>query len=121
MTDVKEFCVICLSKTLSHALYALVYVPEDHTIDWSDWWLGHHQGLKGGNDNPIHSLIAGRPRALIKLARELGRDSGARFVFDQSYVGIWAETEWFGLRVCPEHLWDAQTFWQAGGNKNWRP
>jgi len=117
MDEIREFCVICVSATLSASLYCTLQVREDHQFRLPTGWTVE---LKQG-EQQIQRYVAGYPRNFIDLFRHLGEAAVVQVRMEQSPVGVWAKLEWFGLRVCPEHIWTAQDMWKAGGNRNWRP
>lgn len=118
--ELREFCVICLGRCLSSNVYAILYVPEGI----APFYLRNGQGyveLEHQKANSITNFIAGRPEALIEIARAIGRDTDhVQWMLDNTIVGVWAQLEWFGLRICVRHMWEAQDLWQRGGNRNWR-
>ena len=117
MAEIRELCVICVSATLSSALYCTLRVREVQQFRLpSGVWVE----LNGG-DQQIQPYVAGRPRTFIELFRHLGEAAVVQVSMEGTQVGVWAKLEWFGLRVCPEHIWAAQDMWKAGGNRNWRP
>jgi hypothetical protein len=118
--ELKDLCVICVSTTLVSSLHASVFIPkgEARVIESTLFGDYFYVELKEG-ENYVHHIVAGRPYSFVALARQIGNKPGVQWWFEQTPVGVWAQLEWFGLRICARHCWKAQELWQAGGNRHW--
>ena len=117
-----DLCGFCISYTLSSAMRAeLITSPEEveRTLTINTHGMHFELQLKPRIELLVHQIIAGRPMAFIEVARGIGNKPGTRWFFNGSEVGIWAQLEWFGLRICAFHCWEAQALWKAGGNNHW--
>lgn len=63
---------------------------------------------------PLYGELAGHPERFVLVARELGLDPDITWMINQSHVGVFAEMELFGTKVCTAHLHDALQSWQSG-------
>ncbi len=114
--DIKKFCVLCMLPTWKANSYWILNSKVEKRVQFS---TGEILELEPYKERQVSGLLAGRPFMFSEMFSLLAPEDLNQVYIDATAVGIWAQTEFFGLRVCGGHLWSAKDLWQSGGNRNW--
>lgn len=114
--DLKKWCVICVQSNWRSSSYWQLVTTEAMTITVNRVTVS----IPHGDWNQLHIHVPpGDPVVLVDAFEQIRPERLHAVYLDSSTVGVWAQFEWFGLRVCGKHLWKAQELWERGGNRNW--